>query len=61
MHDYTIIKNDKEVCMVMTARNSRNALEMYRRKCMNTGEYWFEKRDGETILCTSFGAYYKAV
>ena len=62
MKEYRIIRNDFDECCRLMAKTAKEALRTYRKGKTSTGFYWYEKdRDGAPMLCTSYGACYKAI
>lgn len=46
---------------IFCAQNGKSALNKFKRCLMNSGMYEFRKEDNTWIMCSTYGAYFKAI
>lgn len=46
---------------IFNARNGKSALNKFKRCLMNTGMYEFRKEGNNWVMCSTYGAYFKAI
>ena len=58
---YTIIKNESEPCITIEGPDPKAALTRYKKSLMNSGFYELIQDEQGYILCSTFGAYFRAI
>lgn len=52
--------SEKVLCII-DARNGKSALNKFKQRLISAGMYEIRKDDNKWIMCSTYGAYFKAI